>query len=168
MIERHMIPYIKSNVCQIQELGLSCIGCCGKIAAQEKDVEHDIRKNTIEHKHKDDMKTFIWRHPPNALRKSGICPNLVFDDVRKNRIFCPAHPEKNNGADHREGYCDTLHLCKAAFLYDLWTDDIRKRFIAFLRHKVRRGQLDWYIFSIKMRDDSLLNEFEERGYYTLR
>ncbi|MFC1755660.1 hypothetical protein ACFL96_20110 [Thermoproteota archaeon] len=157
--------HTKSNLCQMPDLGISCVGCCGRIIHRKPSVEEALKKNTIEHKHKSDIKEFIWRHPPNDLRACGICPNLVKDDVRKGKVFCPAHPERNQGIDHRDGYCDTLHLCKTAFLFDLWEKDLQKRFIAFIKHKVRKKQLDWYSYSIEMDNDGLLIEFEESPFW---
>jgi hypothetical protein len=160
------IKHTKSHLCQIPELNLSCIGCCGRIISSKKDVEEALKKNTVEFRSSSDIKKFIWRFEPNKLRQCGICPNLVMDDVRKNKIFCPAHPEKNNDIEHREDYCDTLHLCKTAFLFDLWDKETKKRFIALLKQKIKKKQLDWYSYSLRMDDDSLLIEFEDSKFWS--
>lgn len=149
----------------MNELGLSCLGCCGTIVGDKDEVDEAIRKNTIEFKHCKDKKGYVWRFKPNNLRACGICPNLVKDDVRKDRVLCPAHPTLNNGEDIREGYCDTLYLCKTAFLFGLWDESMRSRFITFLKDKVQKNKLDWYAYSIMMDNDSLLREFEESGYF---
>ena len=159
--------YTRSDLCQLDDLHLSCIGCCGRILKDKSAVEKDLKLNTKEHAkyHSTDMKKFIWRFPPRDLRSCGICPNLINDDVRKGRIHCPGHPERNNGRDHRQDYCDSLHMCKTAFLFSVWDDDTKERFLKFLKHKTKKQKMDWYHYSIGMDSDSLLTEFEDSDFW---
>ncbi|MBT7902669.1 hypothetical protein HN587_02325 [Candidatus Woesearchaeota archaeon] len=159
--------YVKSNLCHV--LDLSCIGCCGSKFSSKSTVAKGIQSNTLEFKRVvndpldlESLKSFRDRHPKKKLHESGICRNLVYNP-NSDRIFCPIHPEQC-GVDHRHGdlrtgHCDILHVCKAAFMFELWHDEKKKEFIKFLRKKRSKG-LSWYEFSQKMDDDSLLYEFE--------
>jgi len=95
----------------------------------------------------------VWRDRSKYIRTCGVCFNLVF--LEKKVPGCPLHPKLNRGVDLREQYCEIDHLCKAAYLYNGWNDKQRKKFIKFLKKK----NLDWYSYSIKMDDDSLIAEF---------
>ncbi|MBT5021931.1 hypothetical protein HOK51_03595 [Candidatus Woesearchaeota archaeon] len=160
------MSYIKSSLCN--SLGVLCIGCCGKLSDSKEEVAQGIKKNTLEFKHsvsdkhnKKQLKHFRDRHPARELRNSGVCRNLIYD-VDKDLIFCPIHQEicgTDNGTDLRDGHCDTLHLCKAAFLFDLWPKEKRDEFISFLRKKMRKGMC-WHKLSKGLDNDKLLYEFE--------
>ncbi len=139
------------------------MGCCGHKFKSKLHVAKGIEKNTKElHTHVQrgkSLKEFMNR--TKDVRESGICANMVYD-VRKNMIYCPVHPEVNQGVDLRidHHYCDILHVCKTAYFYDLWDDERKKAFQKFLKKKRRAGEIDWYDYSMKMADDSLLQEFE--------
>ena len=161
------LAYTESSLCQLDDLKLSCIGCCGRIITDKTAVEKDLKCNTREHGryHSTDIKDFIWRFPPRDLRSCGLCPNLINDDVRKGKVHCPGHPKRNENADHRKDYCDILHMCKTAFLFSIWDSDTKERFMRFLKHKTKKDKLDWYQYSIGMDSDSLLIEFEDSDFW---
>ncbi|MBW2967424.1 hypothetical protein KY362_02975 [Candidatus Woesearchaeota archaeon] len=155
--------YEKSSLCQLG--WLSCMGCCGHHFKDKIEVAKGIEKNTLEYgwSVRKGQPVTEWINRSKDLRKSGVCRNLVYD-VEKDVVYCPAHPEVNGGAgkdprlDHH--YCDILHVCKTAFFFDLWDNDRKKEFTDFLKKKKKAGELDWYKYSMKMADDSLLEEFE--------
>lgn len=156
--------HAESALCQIG--WLSCMGCCGHHFQDKLSVAKGIEKNTLEYGWavKKGEPVVQWLNRSKDLRKSGVCRNLVYD-VDKDKVYCPAHPAVHGlheGKDPRlnHHHCDILHVCKTAFFYDLWEADRKKEFMDFLRHKKKAGELDWYTYSIKMADDSLLEEFE--------
>jgi hypothetical protein len=136
------------------------MGCCGKEFKDKLSVAKGIEKNTLEFdRHRDKLDAFMNRS--KDLRESGICRNLVYD-VQRDMIYCPLHPEQNQGNDLRVDHhsCDIMHLCKGAFLFEHWDDVRKKEFISFLKKKKKQGGLDWHSFSLGMADDSLVDEFE--------
>lgn len=153
--------YTKSNLCQLG--WVSCIGCCGKEFKDKLAVAKGIEKNTIEY----DRYAQQLRHPcefmnrSKDLRECGICRNVVYN-VDKDNLYCPLHPEMNDGVDHRidHHHCDIMHVCKAAYFFDLWDKQMKEGFIKFLRQKRKDGKMDWYTYSKGMADDSLIDEFE--------
>lgn len=153
--------YVKSSLCQLG--WLSCMGCCGHGFKGKRPVAEGIEKNTLEfreHAQKGrSLKEFMNRS--KDLRQCGVCRNLVYD-VEKDVVLCPVHPDMNSGVDLRidHHYCDVLHVCKAAFFFDLWDDERKRDFLKFLKKKKKQGELDWYTYSMGMNDDSLLQEFE--------
>lgn len=155
------MKHVKSELCQLSFV--SCVGCCGNKFADKKSVAESIQKNTLEyHQHKDsgkNHKEFMLRS--KELRESGICRNAIYDP-KKDKVYCPLHPELNEGKDIRSehNHCDTLHVCKTAFLFDLWDEERKKEFISFLKKKNKEGKLCWHSYSLGMADDSLLKEFE--------
>lgn len=138
------------------------MGCCGHNFKDKKSVAEGINKNTIEYVDHQSRCISLkdWMNRNKDVRVSGICRNLIYDPD-KDKIFCPVHPEENNGDDLRldHNYCDTLHVCKTAFFYDLWDDKRKNQFIQFIRKKKKDGMC-WYEYSIGMANDSLLAEFE--------
>ncbi len=155
------MKYAKSNLCQLG--WISCVGCCGRKFSDKLSVAKGIEKNTLEFKHHrisgKDHTHFMNRS--KDLRECGICFNVVYD-VDKNSLYCPLHPEHNNGKDHRldHHFCDIMHLCKTSFFFDLWDDERKEAFMKFLKTKKKKGELDWYTYSIGMANDSFLQEFE--------
>ena len=153
--------YVQSSLCQLG--WLSCMGCCGNRFKDKLSVAQGIEKNTLEFKDHvlqgRQLKEFMNRS--KDLRQCGVCRNLVYD-VGRDVVYCPLHPAINQGIDLRidHHYCDILHVCKAAFFFDLWDDGRKKEFISFLKKKKRAGELDWYTYSIGMANDTLLEEFE--------
>ncbi|MBW2964279.1 hypothetical protein KY363_02360 [Candidatus Woesearchaeota archaeon] len=155
------MKYVKTGLCQLG--WISCMGCCGHQYKDKLSVAKGIEKNTIEYTEHMRWGRPVkdWMNRSKDRRDSGVCRNLVYDPA-KDRIFCPLHPELNSGKDHRidHHYCDVLHVCKTAFFYDLWDDKTKNDFVKFLRQKRKKGELDWYTYSMGMADDSLLAEFE--------
>ena len=152
--------YAKSNLCQLG--WISCMGCCGKEIKDKLSVAKGIEKNTLEfdsHNRQGRHKREFMNRSKD-LRESGICKNLVYD-TDKDRIYCPLHPELNDGIDHRidHNHCDIMHVCKAAYFFDLWEKQMKEDFVKFIRHKKKEG-MSWYEYSKGMADDSLLEEFE--------
>lgn len=155
------MKYEKADLCQLG--WLSCMGCCGNRFKDKFAVAKGIEKNTLEFesyqrtgRHK---KEFMNRSM--ELRDSGICRNLVYDTER-DRIICPLHPEENLGVELRHDHpkCDTLHVCKTSYLFNLWDKDTQTKFLRFVRKKKQTKELDWHSYSMKMVDGSLLEEFE--------
>lgn len=156
--------YTKSELCQLPELGLSCIGCCGGYLKDKEKILEDIKSNTKEVENYPDYADFIKRAKPEDLRESGICRNMTFIGFHQKTgnllIGCPAHPEFNSKTeDDRKGHCDIGHLCKAASLFNQWSEETRKDFMNFLKYKVEKGGMDWFEYSIKMDNNELLDEF---------
>lgn len=154
------MKHVPSSLCQLG--WMSCMGCCGHRFKGKEEIAKGIEKNTLEYRESKakGLSLMDWMNRSKDLRSSGVCRNLVYD-VEKDRIHCPLHPEQNNGEDIRteHHYCDTLHVCKTAFFYDLWDDETKTAFMKFLRNKKKKG-MTWYEYSIGMADDSLLAEFE--------
>jgi oligoribonuclease (3'-5' exoribonuclease) len=142
-------------LCQLNELGLSCFGCCGNTYSHKKKLMRDVRKNTLEFENKKSLKSFMSR--TKDLRLSGICANLVFEDEE---FFCPGHPALHNGRDYRDidPDCHKGHLCKAYNYFQTWNKEKQQKFLDFIKSK----NLDSYTYSIKMDNDSLLKEFEKK------
>lgn len=156
--------YAKSQLCQRPEQGISCMGCCGYNFKDKFTLAKDIEKNTLEYGkvHEQSlMKGLVaktdWMNRSKDLRPSGVCRNLVYD-LASDVVGCPLHPEQNNGKDLRvdHPHCDTLFVCKTAFMFDLWDKKRQKAFLRFLKHK----KLDWHTYSLGMGTDKLLAEFE--------
>ena len=136
------------------------MGCCGREFKDKLSVAKGIEKNTLEFdRHKDKLRAFMDRS--KDLRESGICRNLVYD-VRRDMVYCPLHPDINQGKDLRvdHHFCDIMHVCRGAFLFEHWDDTMKNDFIKFLKVKKKKGALDWYAYSLGMADGSLVDEFE--------
>ncbi len=159
------MKYTKSNLCQLPELGLSCIGCCGSHLKEKERALEDIKKNTLELAKYARLKDYVNRAKPDELRESGLCRNVTFIGYDKKSgnvlVGCPAHPEMENPEiDDRDSHCNIGHLCKLTQVFEYWDDEKRKSFFEFLQKRVHDG-MDWYEYSIKMDNDELLKEFEE-------
>jgi len=152
------MKHIPASLCQLDFL--SCFGCCGNGMADKREIAKAITQNTLEF-HRSDVHVKVWGNRSKDLHPAGICRNLIYDKS-SDSIYCPLHPEKNNGVDYRVDHhtCDILHVCKTAFFFDLWADDMKDSFLLFLKKKQDDGELDWYSYSKRMADDSLLEEFE--------
>lgn len=143
-------------LCQLKEFGLSCFGCCGNSYSNKRKLIRDIKKNTWEFKNNDSISSFMTR--TRELRDSGVCANIVLKD---GKFFCPGYPILNNGRDYRDldPDCHKEHLCKAFSSFQTWDKKKQQKFLDFIKLK----KLDSYIYSIKMDNDSLLKEFEEKN-----
>lgn len=142
-------------LCQIKEFELSCFGCCGNSYSNKRKLIRDIKKNTLEFKNKKSLVSFMSR--TRELKGSGICANLVLKD---SKFFCPGHPILNNGKDYRDldPDCHKEHLCKAFSLFQTWNKKKQQKFLDFIESK----KLDSYAYSIKIDNNSLLEEFEKK------
>ena len=70
------------NLCQLEELKLSCIGCCGHNFGRKKDVAADIDANTKSFRKSKDKKVWGCRKA-NKISMNGVCFNLI-----RNCILC--------------------------------------------------------------------------------
>jgi len=157
------MSYTKVNLCQIPELNLSCIGCCGTITGTKEQVMKALKKNTLEFEEskKLPLEKFIKRYDGDALRTCGICHNLIINDEGK--MICPAHPILNNNIDIRKNYCDIYYICKSAFVFGMWSYDKKDKFMRFLKFKTKNG-MDWYEYSVKMDNGTIIEEFENSKF----
>ena len=105
-----------TNLCQLKELKLSCMGCCGNNYGSRKKIEKGLLINTDSYNNAKNKKKWGKQKAKN-LRSCGICHNLV--QIGK-EIFCPLHPERNNGKDLRDSVCDKNHFCKTLFKFKSW------------------------------------------------
>ena len=142
-------------LCQLKELGLSCFGCCGNSYSNKRKLMGDIKKNTLEFNNSKSIVSFMSRI--RGLRESGICASLVLKDEK---FFCPGHPILHGGKDFRDidPDCHKDHLCRAFSLFQTWDKEKQQKFLDFLESK----KLDSYAYSIKMDNNSLLEEFEKK------
>lgn len=147
------------NLCQLDELGLSCFGCCGHDYGTRQEIVEAIKKNTLELKdYGARLKDFMDRS--QSVRECGICRNVVFLD--KDKVGCPLHPHHQKikkVKDLRKNHCDTKYLCKTYKLYKTWSKEKKKEFIRFLKKLIIIENLGWYSYSKGMDDDSLLERF---------
>ena len=144
------------NLCMVDDNHF-CFGCCGHDYTTKESIMWGIKKNTLEMQDFKDKIEFANR--AKLLRCSGICKNLTV--LPDGRVGCPLHPVWNEGNDLRLKHkdCNTKYLCKVFFKYvNDWDDAKRQRFLDF----VDSLKLDWFDYSIKMDDDSLLKEFEKK------
>lgn len=153
------MKYLPTDLCHIDNM--TCFGCCGHHFTSKKDIERALILNTLTYiKHRDDEKPIKdFRDRSKLIRSCGICFNLVLLDFEKDKkarkIGCPLHPKLNNGKDLREGYCEIDHLCKAAFMFNEFDDNMKEKFLKLIKSK----NLDWYDYSLKMDNNELINEF---------
>ena len=134
------------------------MGCCGFDFESKEKIQEAVFKNNLEFKHADpkteeEFLKFRDRRPPRDLR-NGVCRNLIEE---KGCYLCPLHPARH-GKDLRIGHCDTEYFCNTAKLFEKWSEEKKKQFIAFIESK----GLDKTEYSIQMDDNSLLKEFTEQ------
>ncbi|MBW2998869.1 hypothetical protein KY321_04990 [Candidatus Woesearchaeota archaeon] len=144
---------MKVNLCQIEDLKLHCMGCCGHDFKSREEVEAAIKKNTESFHRAKDKKKWALRSP-GYVRPCGICYSIILDGYK---AYCPLHPSKNQGKDLRDSDCDLNYLCKTFKLFNTWDEKKQQKFLDFLKSK----KLDWYEYSTGMDQDTLLKEFEE-------
>lgn len=140
------------NLCQFE--GRSCFGCCGNSYKSVEEIKKDVKLNTDEFQTCSNLEEFRDRYPKWSLRPSGVCRNVI--DIN-GEIFCPLHPERNNGKDKRENHCEIEYLCKTFQAFKEWNKEKRKKFLEFVKKK----NLDSYRYSILMDSNKLLEEFEK-------
>lgn len=139
----------------MEDLGLSCFGCCGNNYANKKKLMADIKKNTLEFENRKTMTGFMTR--TKDLRPSGICASLIH---KNDKFYCPGHISIHGKRDYRnlDSDCDKDFVCRTFGLFQEWDKDKQKRFIDFIKSK----KVDSFTYSIKMDNNSLLNEFEKK------
>ncbi|MBR9683853.1 hypothetical protein GOV03_04920 [Candidatus Woesearchaeota archaeon] len=147
--------YTKSILCQLNG---GCMGCCGHSFVSKKKIEEAIKKNTLEFmgvdlRSEEELIEFRDRALPRDLR-DGVCRNLI---EKEGKIFCPLHPEQNDGRELRTGHCDINYLCRTAREFLSWSEEKQERFLKFIDSK----KLDNIEYSMKMNDNSLFMEFTE-------
>mgnify|MGYP001614592483 FL=1 len=143
-----------SPLCQLNG---GCMGCCGFDFESKEKIKEAVFKNNVEFKHTnpktaEEFIRFRDRRPSRDLR-NGVCRNLIQEE---GCYLCPLHPARH-GKDLRIGHCDIEYLCKTATLFENWSEEKKKKFIAFIESK----RLDNTEYSIRMDNDSLLKEFME-------
>jgi len=144
---------MKVNLCQIDELNLHCVGCCGHDFSSRFEIEKAIKLNTESFFNAKDKKKWGERSP-NYVRTCGLCYNAI---LVGDKAFCPLHPLQNNGKELRDSDCDFEYMCKTFKVFLTWKEEKKNNFIKFLKDK----QLDWYDYSIGMDSSSLLSDFEK-------
>ncbi|MGM5484225.1 MAG: hypothetical protein ACQER9_04905 [Nanobdellota archaeon] len=169
------VSYVKEglNLCRLPN-DLICIGCCGFDFANKKDDKNlfleAIESNSQEFLDSKDLDEFKNKHEHFDLNDCGLCRKVVFKDCIKNKrlpenfgkkeldLTCPLHPALNNGKEKRQGECDFNFMCltQRKFLSE-WSDITKKKFLDFVLKK----DCDWFTYSKKMHDNSLLKEFYE-------
>ena len=147
--------FTASDLCQLNS---GCMGCCGHSFENKDSIKAAIKKNTLEFeslapKERSEFIAFRDRNYSYNLR-SGVCRNLISS---KCQIYCPLHPlrHEDKEEDMRLGHCDIHHLCKTAKKFKNWSDQLKEKFILFIKSK----KLDNISYSLKMDDGSLLREF---------
>ena len=131
------------------------MGCCGHDFESKEKIKQAVFKNNLEFKHahpktEEEFIQFRDRRPSRDLR-NGVCRNLIEE---QGCFLCPLHPARHE-KDLRIGHCDTEYFCKTAAAFEKWSEEKKKKFIAFVESK----KLDNADYSIRMDNNSLLQEF---------
>ncbi len=145
-----------SPLCQLNG---GCMGCCGHDFESKEKIKQAVFKNNLEFKHanpqtEEDFLKFRDRRPNMDLRH-GVCRNLIQE---KGCFLCPLHPARHQEKDLRIGHCDTNYLCNGAKAFEKWSEEKKRRFLAFIESK----KLENVEYSIGMDNNSLLQEFTAR------
>jgi hypothetical protein len=147
-----------SPLCQLNG---GCMGCCGHDFLSKNKTKEAITKNTKQF-YSQNIKTktayleFRDRYDITNL-KNGVCRNLI---EKEGCFLCPLHPSLHKDEDLREGHCDVNYLCKSAHEFSKWDEVKKKRFIDFIKKK----ELDNLSYSMKMDNNSLIDEFLENEF----
>ncbi len=183
------------NLCRLPN-GLICIGCCGFDFAKDLDnkvsfVEALIKSTKEFETFKDkSVLEFKNRCKNYDLHDCGLCKHLILKDktyqneilienfndskIKSDLIYklnlqkhlfitCPLHPSENNGEEFRQDECDMNFMCETQkmFLRE-WGEWTKEKFVNFVLSK----NLDWFEYSKKMHDNSLVKEFFKEGLVT--
>lgn len=145
-----------STLSPLCQLNGGCMGCCGHNYDSNGKVKLAIATNTKEfdempHSTKEELLVFRNRTELMDLR-NGVCKNLI---EKEGCFFCPLHPLRNEGDDLRVGHCNVNYLCQTTKEFNKWDEDKKQNFLKFVEEK----QLDSISYSMKMDDNSLLQEF---------
>ena len=138
------------------------MGCCGHDFESKEKIKEAVFKNNLEFRHanpktEEEFLKFRDRRPPRDLR-NGVCRNLIEE---RGCYLCPLHTARQ-GKDLRMGHCDTEYFCKTVKLFEKWSEENQKKFVAFIESK----SLDNTEYSIRMDNNSLLKEFTEQEKMT--
>ncbi len=136
--------------CQLQSIGLSCYGCCGRDWTNKKEIISDLKENTkefnsIKFKHTLALLKFRDRlsENPDDLKSSGLCSNIVSFD--KGCIACPLHPKinslikkkeylyPNKKLDLRINHCDVNYECITFKIWKKFTNTEKLKFVEFIK-----------------------------------
>lgn len=168
------INYVKNgtNLCRLPN-GLGCIGCCGfdfaKNLSNKTPFINALKENTQEYQELNDKETFKNKYDPCDLQDCGLCRILILKkdenidtEILKKRkhleITCPLHPAENNGIELRKGQCDLAFMCETQKMFHKeWGEWTKNKFVEFIYQK----DLDWFEYSKKMHNNSLVKEFFE-------
>lgn len=172
------VSYVKSgvNLCRLPN-GLICVGCCGFDFAKDLDNKEEfvkaLVKSTGEFSCYSDILEFKQRCKHSDLHDCGLCKHLILKDIFNSEklvddltskkhlsITCALHPAENNGEEFRQGECDLNFMCETQKMFlQEWGEWTKDKFLKFVYEK----NLDWFTYSKKMHDNSLVKEFFERG-----
>jgi len=173
------ISYVEkgTNLCRLPN-GLICIGCCGFDFAKNLNSKQDfikaLVKSTGEFSISKEVISFKKRYSPDDLHDCGLCRQLILkdlplikgdlidslSDLKYLPITCALHPAENNGEEFRKGECDLDFMCETQKMFlEEWGDWTKNKFIKFVYSK----DLDWFEYSKKMHDNSLVKEFFDIG-----
>lgn len=158
--------------CQIQQLSLSCYGCCGRDWKNKTQIINDLEKNTKEFesiKQKTTLNLLRFRDrlsdDPNELTPSGLCSNLV--KFKNKCIACPLHPKinklvskkeyryPNEKLDLRINHCDVNYECETFIFWKLLTDKQKLEFVNW----VKKEKLQHFEYSQGNIDGTLIRKF---------
>ena len=162
--------------CHIEELNISCFGCCGNNFSSKKDILKDILLNTNELSQEgtvtdlSQVELIKFRdrfNGDNALSENGLCYNLV--DLGSGCLGCPLHNKvkyilptdsklkiKNND-DLRVGHCDVNEECEVFSAWKNMSDLEKKKFVAF----VKKFEFDTYSYSVENGEERLFKLFKK-------
>lgn len=163
--------------CQIEELKLSCYGCCGPEveSGTRKYIDLDLSINTEEFNNiikgeptEKKLKQFRDRFENWEFGKSGLCMNLVrFDE---NCFACPLHNKINEivpkeiyegpKEDLREKHCDVNYECETFIYYNLMSKEQKELFVKWVKDK----KYDYYTYSKENITGKLIKEFYNSNY----
>lgn len=160
----------KITPCQIEELNLSCWGCCGREFKTKNKVERDLQINTKifkKIKTPSTVKLLLFRDRlghPDILMPSGLCSNLI--DFKDGCIACPLHKEANiiipknkflaiHKKDLRKNHCDVNYECETFKIWKKLNENDKKKYIKWLSKKT----FNHYDYSLQNHDGIIINKF---------
>lgn len=165
--------------CQIPQLKLSCYGCCGRSFKSKKDVEEDIKNNTLDFKQIKTPSTFRLlqfrdrlSENPDVLTKSGVCSNLV--DFKDNCVACPLHYAINeivskdkflaiHKKDLRFNHCDINFECETFIFWKHFSEKQKREYLEYLSKQ--NYDKDLYLYSTENLDGIMIKKFmDEKNY----
>lgn len=175
------MKYLPEFPCQIEELGLSCFGCCGRSFKTKNEVDRDLNVisksfNKIKYKSTFRMLNFRDRYSPDPddVMPSGICSNIVKFD--SGCIACPLHPLINKlvkkeeykfpfkkNKDPRINYCDENYQCLTFKYYMNFSTKQKIEFVSWVKEK----NYDYYSYSHENGENILIKKFMVKNKYKI-